>query len=77
MNTSILSPEKVRDELRPLLPHRAITKIAKSVGLSRVMVSRVLNGHEYNEDVIRAAIEMVKGSVELSQEFEELKKQAS
>jgi len=59
MNNKQLNVEKLR-ELRDGLPHKSLTKIAKSLGFSRGYVTRVLAGQYYNEKIIEEALRIYK-----------------
>lgn len=76
MSSTILDKEKVK-QIRPLLPHGAITDIHKKTGHSAWYVSRVLNGHEHNERIIQAAIELIRNSMKLNEELDDILKQTA
>ncbi|MBA7568854.1 hypothetical protein ES708_10590 [subsurface metagenome] len=76
MNCNILNKNKVK-QIRQLLPYGSITKIHGKTGHSIWYVSRVLNGYEYNEKIIKAAIEIIKGSLKLNEELNDILKQTA
>jgi hypothetical protein len=63
MKITRIPAEKIL-KLRKRLPKKSIAKIAENAGYGRTWVSQVLNGHEYNEEIISEAVKFLKGSVQ-------------
>lgn len=81
MNVSILTSEELI-ELRSQLPHRVVSMIHKKTGKSTWLISQVLNG-KYNketqskQEIIEAAIDILKSRDELRQRYELLKSKSA
>lgn len=59
MSNSLLSDNEL-NELRKLLPHGSMSKIAGATGIHRNNVKQILKGKWYNADVLTEALRMAE-----------------
>lgn len=71
MSKSYISTKSLL-KLKNKLPYGSITKISIKLGISKSVVSRVLNGEVNNQQVITEALEIIKAHKNLEASINQL-----